>query len=296
MDPISVALITGGASLLGNVFSSQTSAAATDKANQMNIANSQFMQGESERFNQEQADLQRQWQEKMVNQQNQMANSAYQRQTADMKAAGLNPILSAGGGGGAPFGSAGSGATASVGTGSAPNIQPVNAGSGLAHLGEAVSKAVNSAVAVKSMDKMAEEIATMKTEQAKKTAETVTESKRPAQVEAMTKTEEKRPAQVAAQTTTERERPELVKREAESVAETARLTTAKTATELAEEKLRRHGLEEVLQRERTAKNINEIDPTARKTLETTGWGMQRVWDILAPFLSTAKTANQTMRR
>ncbi|QCQ84865.1 DNA pilot protein [Blackfly microvirus SF02] len=64
-------LIGAGASLLGGILGSSG----------QQSANQQSMQ-----FNAQQADLNRQWQERM-------SNTAYQRSMADMKAAGLNPIL-----------------------------------------------------------------------------------------------------------------------------------------------------------------------------------------------------------
>lgn len=80
-------LLSGGSSLLGGMFGASGQAAA----------NAQMMQ-----FNAQQAQMQRDWQEHM-------SSTAYQRGMADMKAAGLNPILAANlGGASTPGGAAGS--------------------------------------------------------------------------------------------------------------------------------------------------------------------------------------------
>lgn len=156
MWPLLTGLITGGASLLGGMFSSQTSAANT----QEQIASQEKMQQQSEEFNASQSQISRDYQTSM-------SNTAYQRASSDMKAAGLNPAMMFGSGSaaGTP-----SGSTASIGTPTVPMSQKT---SPLAGLGDAAMKGVSSAISAQTMDKMIEEVANLKVDRARQQAETV---------------------------------------------------------------------------------------------------------------------------
>lgn len=95
-----------------NYFNESLSAKNVEMAKQMADYNNSISRENTSvtnAFNASEAEKSRKWQE-------QMANTAHQRQVADLKAAGLNPVLSANGGAATPSGATASGSTASVDT------------------------------------------------------------------------------------------------------------------------------------------------------------------------------------
>lgn len=139
MNPLFGALITGGASLLGSMFSSDTSAENT----QANIA----MQQQTNQLNVEEAQKNRDFQ-------TQMSNTAYQRAKQDMEAAGLNPMMM----------TQGSMNASSPGGAMATNVAPRSEKtSPLAGIGHAAEAAMKSALDMKQMEQMTEQTANLVT-------------------------------------------------------------------------------------------------------------------------------------
>lgn len=175
MDPlIGAALISGAASLGGGFMSAQgASSANAQNLAQQNMINQQmlnaqmaqhaqntafmedaqahqiFSQDMAQRFSHEEAERARNI---TMEFQERMSNTAYQRATADMKAAGINPILAYKmGGGSSPAGSsaAASGSGGSAGMASAagpPSLKAATVLNDKEAIGRALSHAVTSAV------------------------------------------------------------------------------------------------------------------------------------------------------
>lgn len=137
-------LIAAGVGAAGAIGGSLLSYFGQKDTNNMNME----MMRETNAFNKQQNDSARTSNEQMAQRQEdfqrEMSNSAYQRATTDMRAAGINPMLAySQGGASSPSG-------ASVGTAPASSSAPPRLESGLGALGEGISKIGPSALAVAS--------------------------------------------------------------------------------------------------------------------------------------------------
>lgn len=258
MDPITAGLIQGGASLLGSFFSSSTSASNT----KAQIQAQQQAQAQAQSFNHDEAILSRDFNANQAqvsrDYSTQMSNTAYQRASADMKSAGLNPMMMAGGSMNAstPSPATASGSAASTSTPTVPMPQNKAA---LGELGQNISRGIDAAVTAKTMEKMTDEIANLKSTNAKIAADTLVSKATVPLTNAQT-------AKVSAEKSNVEQR---------------------TETELQEtNKLKR----DVPRQEWDAikhLDLSNIPDTARRTGNIAAWGGKQVSDVVVPLVSSA---------